>query len=70
VWLTALRFNGQAETRQTEPPLQVRKNVWQIRIMNFENGNIILGTSKCSYIRCFKRAGEENLKNINYFMVP
>ena len=67
--LTALKVDVLAETRQTVPTFQARKNLWQIRILNSEHDNIILGTSKCSYIRYFKRAGEENLKKINYFTV-
>ena len=35
------------------------------QILNSEQGNIFLGTSKCSYIRYFKRAEEDNLKKIN-----
>ena len=68
--LTAPKVYGLAETRQAEPTFQARKNVWQIRILNSERRNIILGTSKCSYIRYFKRAGKEDLKKINYFTVP
>jgi hypothetical protein len=47
---------------QTEPTFQSRQNVWQIRILNSAQRNIILGTSKRSYIRNFERAGKETLK--------
>jgi hypothetical protein len=65
--LIALIVHGLADARQAEPTLEARKNVKQIRILNSEHGDIILGTSKCSYFKC---AREENLKKINYFTVP